>query len=108
MLRDITSFIEGEWAATLSPAGVRAFTCEGKVYGAPMKTVLEILWFNKALLEKAKVDPASLATWSGFIDAVKKCKAAGIHASGHRGRRQVAAALLLDDAGVANRWQGGI
>ena len=78
VLRDITSFIEGEWAATLSPAGVRAFTYEGKVYGAPMKTVLEILWFNKALLEKAKVDPASLATWSGFIDAVKKCKAAGI------------------------------
>jgi raffinose/stachyose/melibiose transport system substrate-binding protein len=78
VLRDITSFMEGEWAATLSPAGVKAFTYEGKVYGAPMKTSLEILWFNKALLEKAKVDPASLATWSGFLEAVKKCKAAGI------------------------------
>jgi raffinose/stachyose/melibiose transport system substrate-binding protein len=78
VLRDITSFMEGDWAATLSPAGVKAFTYEGKVYGAPMKTSLEILWYNKALLEKAGVDPASLATWNGFIEAVKKCKAAGI------------------------------
>ena len=78
VLKDITKFMEGEWAATLSPAGVKAFTYDGKVYGAPMKTSLEILWYNKALLKKAGVDPASLATWSGFLDAVKKCKAAGI------------------------------
>lgn len=78
VLKDITKSMEGEWAATLSPAGVKAFTYEGKVYGAPMKTSLEILWFNKELLKKAGVDPASLSTWSGFIDAVKKCKAAGI------------------------------
>jgi raffinose/stachyose/melibiose transport system substrate-binding protein len=78
VLRDITSFMEGAWSETLSPAGVKAFTYEGKVYGAPMKTSLEILWFNKALLKKAGVDPASLGTWSGFLEAVKKCKAAGI------------------------------
>ncbi len=78
VLKDITKSMEGEWAATLSPAGVKAFTYDGKVYGAPMKTSLEILWYNKELLKKAGVDPASLATWSGFLDAVKKCKAAGI------------------------------
>jgi len=78
VLRDITKFMEGGWAETLSPAGVKAFTYDGKIYGAPMKTSLEILWFNKALLQKAGVDPASLATWSGFLEAVKKCKAAGI------------------------------
>jgi raffinose/stachyose/melibiose transport system substrate-binding protein len=78
VLKDITKSMEGEWAATLSPAGVKAFTYDGKVYGAPMKTSLEILWFNKELLKKAGVDPASLSTWNGFLDAVKKCKAAGI------------------------------
>ena len=78
VLKDITKSMEGEWAATLSPAGVKAFTYDGKVHGAPMKTSLEILWYNKELLKKAGVDPASLATWSGFLDAVKKCKAAGI------------------------------
>jgi raffinose/stachyose/melibiose transport system substrate-binding protein len=44
VLRDITSFMEDGWAETLSPAGIKAFTYEGKVYGAPMKTSLEILW----------------------------------------------------------------
>ncbi|HEY5743189.1 MAG TPA: ABC transporter substrate-binding protein, partial [Terrimicrobiaceae bacterium] len=78
VLTDITQSMEGEWAASLSPTGVKAFTYDGKVYGAPLKTSLEILWYNKALLEKAGVDPASLATWSGFLEAVKKCKAAGI------------------------------
>jgi raffinose/stachyose/melibiose transport system substrate-binding protein len=78
VLKDITKSMEGEWAATLSPAGVKAFTYDGKVYGAPMKTSLEILWYNKELLKKAGVDPASLSTWKGFLDAVKKCKAAGI------------------------------
>jgi raffinose/stachyose/melibiose transport system substrate-binding protein len=78
VLKDITTFMQGEWADSLSPAGVKAFTYDGKVYGAPMKTSLEILWYNKALLEKAGVDPASLGTWKGFLEAVKKCKAAGI------------------------------
>jgi raffinose/stachyose/melibiose transport system substrate-binding protein len=78
VLKDITKAMEGEWAASLSPAGVKAFTYDGKVYGAPMKTSLEILWYNKELLKKAGVDPASLATWNGFLEAVKKCKAAGI------------------------------
>ena len=86
VLKDITKSMEGEWAATLSPTGVKAFTYEGKVYGAPMKTSLEILWFNKELLKKAGVDPASLSTWSGFIDAVKKCKAAGITPLATNGR----------------------
>ncbi len=49
VLKDITKSMEGEWAETLSPAGVKAFTYEGKVYGAPMKTSLEILWYNKEL-----------------------------------------------------------
>jgi len=71
VLKDITTFMQGEWADSLSPAGVKAFTYDGKVYGAPMKTSLEILWYNKALLEKAGVDPASLGTWKGFLEAVK-------------------------------------
>ena len=78
VLKDITKSMEGEWADSLSPAGVKAFTYDGKVYGAPMKTSLEILWYNKELLKKAGVDPASLTTWKGFLEAVKKCKAAGI------------------------------
>lgn len=78
MVRDITRFMEGEWAESLSPVGLEAFTYENRVYGAPMKINLKILWYNKALLEKAGVKPVDLTTWSGFTDAVRKCKAADI------------------------------
>ena len=37
-----------------------------------------ILWYNKALFAQAGVDPASLATWDGFLAAVQKLKDAGI------------------------------
>lgn len=77
-LREITEFMRGDWEASLSSAGVEAFTYDDQVYGAPMKVSLELLWYNKTLLEQAGVNPAELATWSGFLNAVKQCKAAGI------------------------------
>ncbi|MDQ2695610.1 MAG: extracellular solute-binding protein [Pseudomonadota bacterium] len=78
VLRDITEFMRGEWEETLSPAGVEAFTYQDRVYGAPMKASLAVLWFNKPLLDKAGVDPAELGSWEGFLGAVQKCKDAGI------------------------------
>ncbi len=78
VLRDITEFVQGEWADSLASAGVKAFAYEGRVYGVPMKTSLELLWYNKALLEKAGAEAADLATWSGFLETVDKCKAADV------------------------------
>ena len=108
VLKDITKSMEGEWAATLSPAGVKAFTYDGKVYGAPMKTSLEILWYNKELLKKAGVDPASLTTWNGFLDAVKKCKAAGITPIATGGGDKWPLHFYWTHACAANRRQRGL
>jgi raffinose/stachyose/melibiose transport system substrate-binding protein len=63
---------------TVSAGGLGAYVVGGKLYGVPHELSEVGLFYNKALLEKAAVDPASMATWDGFIAAVKKLKAAGI------------------------------
>ncbi|MDQ2696576.1 MAG: extracellular solute-binding protein [Pseudomonadota bacterium] len=78
VLRDITDFMRGEWEESLSPAGVAAFTYEDRIYGAPMKAAPEIIWYYKALVDKAGIDPQELTQWDSFLEAVKKCKDAGI------------------------------
>lgn len=78
VLRDITPFMEGEWAATLSPAGVDAFTYEGVVNGAPMLVSQVGFWYNKELVAQAGVDPEAIETWDDLLAAVQKLKDAGI------------------------------
>lgn len=78
VLRDITPFMDGEWADTLSPAGVDAFTYEGVVNGAPMLVSQVGFWYNKALVAQAGVDPEAIETWDDLLAAVQKLKDAGI------------------------------
>ena len=78
VLKDISKEMNGGWSASLSPAGVDGFSHNGKVYGSPYYMAQVGFWYNKALLKKAGVDEASLSTWSGFLEGVKKLKAAGI------------------------------
>jgi raffinose/stachyose/melibiose transport system substrate-binding protein len=60
-------------------AGVAAFTApDGHIYGVARDVAEVVLWYNKALFAQAGVDPASLATWDGFLAAVQKLKDAGI------------------------------
>ncbi len=60
------------------PAPLNAYVVDGKLYGIPMQLTDVSIIYNKDLLAKAGVDPASMETWDGFLDAVKKIKAAGI------------------------------
>ena len=60
-LRDITPQMRGEWEQTLDPKGLAAFTTtQGAVYGVPMKVDLEVVWYNKALFEKAGIKAADI------------------------------------------------
>lgn len=79
VLQDITSAIsEGGFKDTFYPAGIQNFTFQGKTYGLPNDVGPIVFWYNKELCEKAGVDPTKIKTWDDFIDAVKKCQAAGI------------------------------
>ncbi len=62
----------------LYPAPLGAYVVDGKLYGIPMQLSNVSILYNKDLLAKAGVDPESMKTWEGFLDAVKKLKAAGI------------------------------
>jgi raffinose/stachyose/melibiose transport system substrate-binding protein len=78
-LKDISAQMHGEWEETLDPKGLAAFTTpKGAVYGAPFKVDLEVVWYNKALFEKAGIKAADTKSYGDFLEAVKKLKAAGI------------------------------
>ncbi len=77
--QDITKAIsEGGFKDTFYPAGIQNFTVDGKTYGLPNDVAPIVFWYNKDLVQKAGIDPTKIKSWDDFIDAVKKCQAAGI------------------------------
>src|SRR6201996_4837074 len=77
--QDITKAVsEGGFKDTFYPAGVQNFTYQDKTYGLPLDVAPIVFWYNKDLVKKAGVDPTKIKDWDDFIDAVKKCQAAGV------------------------------
>jgi raffinose/stachyose/melibiose transport system substrate-binding protein len=77
--QDITQrIIEDGFKDTFYPAAVQNFSFDGKFYGLPNDVAPEVLFYNKELCQKAGVDPTQIHYWEDLIEAVKKCKAAGI------------------------------
>ena len=76
--QDITSAIGGEFKDSFYPAGVQNFIVDGKSYGLPNDVAPIVFWYNKELCQKAGVDPTKIKEWDDFLEAVKKCKAAGV------------------------------
>jgi raffinose/stachyose/melibiose transport system substrate-binding protein len=77
--QDITSAIAADgFKDSFYPAGVQNFTYQGKTYGLPNDVGPMVFWYNKELCAKAGVDPTKIKYWEDFIDAVKKCQAAGV------------------------------
>jgi raffinose/stachyose/melibiose transport system substrate-binding protein len=78
-LKDISAQMRGEWGESLDPKGLAAFTTpQGAVYGAPLKVDPQVVWYNKALFEKAGIKAADIKSYGDFLEAVKKLKAAGM------------------------------
>ena len=77
-LQDISAQIKGAWGDSLNPAALEAMTYKGRYYGAPVQVSEIVLWYNRPLMTKAGVDPASIKTWDDLLNATKKIKAAGI------------------------------
>lgn len=67
-----------DFEKTVYSAPLNAYVVDGKLYGVPIQLSEVLLIYNKDLVAKAGVDPASLTTWDGFLEGLKKTKGAGI------------------------------
>lgn len=77
-LGDITAKVKDKWMDWYSEAGVKAFTVDGKIVGAPISADDVVIWANRTLADKAGIDLDAIKTWDDFLSAVKKAKDAGI------------------------------
>ncbi|MDX8051816.1 extracellular solute-binding protein [Lentzea sp. BCCO 10_0798] len=64
-------------ASQASPNLVAAGTSNGQTYGTPIGANTLALYYNKAVLDAAGVDPASVTDWASLDAALGKVKAAG-------------------------------
>jgi raffinose/stachyose/melibiose transport system substrate-binding protein len=76
-IEDISAH-RADFEKTVYGAPLGAYVIDGKLYGIPIQLSEVLLIYNKGLLDKAGVDPASLQTWDGFLAALKKTKGAGV------------------------------
>lgn len=76
LVEDLTDRAE-PWADGLLPVAKEPYLIDGKAYGIPFDIGMIGFWYNKALFRKAGIS-APPTTWSGFLDAVRKLKAAGV------------------------------
>jgi multiple sugar transport system substrate-binding protein len=90
LLTDLTNYTEewgraSEWYQSNWAGGIY----KGKVYGIWYETDVRGIWYWKDLLSQASIEPSTLMTWDGYIDAAKKLNAVlrpdgieGIHLTG--------------------------
>ena len=76
LVKDITADV-GSWIDTVAPTALEPYQVDGKTYGIPFDLGMVGFWYNKALFSTAGIAEPP-ATWSGFLDAIEKLKAAGI------------------------------
>ncbi|MFK0286273.1 extracellular solute-binding protein [Streptomyces sp. NPDC090499] len=76
LVKDLTDPTKS-WADGLLPVAKQAYILGNKTYGIPFDIGMVGFWYNKALFRKAGISTPP-TTWSGFLDAVKKLKAAGV------------------------------
>jgi raffinose/stachyose/melibiose transport system substrate-binding protein len=77
LVQDISPMLKGTWGDSFNKAALDTFGQNGQYYGAPTDMGAVVLWYNKALFEKANI-AGPPTTWSELLDDVKVLKAAGI------------------------------
>ncbi|WP_327431038.1 extracellular solute-binding protein [Streptomyces sp. NBC_01236] len=75
LVEDLTG--KTPWTADYVPAATAAYKFDDKTYAIPFDIGAVGFWYNKALFKKAGITTPP-TTWSGYLDAVKALKSAGI------------------------------
>lgn len=68
---------ENGWGDSFQPGPLSLYSFDGKTYGVPWNAGMIGFWYNKDLFQKAGITEPP-ATWSAFLEDVKKLKDAGI------------------------------
>ncbi|MFI7502664.1 extracellular solute-binding protein [Streptomyces sp. NPDC049687] len=76
LVEDLTDSTKG-WGNGLLKVAREPYLFDEKVYGIPFDIGMIGFWYNKALFKRAGLSEPP-TTWSGFLDAVRKLKSAGI------------------------------
>lgn len=63
--------------SAVSPNLLAAGQIGGKTYGIPIGANTLALYYNKKILDAAKVDPAAITDWASLTSALEKVKASG-------------------------------
>jgi glucose/mannose transport system substrate-binding protein len=80
----LLSPVDGIWAAEdlekVIPPVIRDMSrIEGHYYSIPLSVHrINVVWYNKALLDRSRIDPATLTTWTAFFKAAETLRAAGV------------------------------
>ncbi|MFI6734203.1 extracellular solute-binding protein [Nonomuraea sp. NPDC050451] len=76
LVKDISADV-ADVLPNFTPATLGAYQVDGKTYGLPTDIGLVGFWYNKKLFAKAGITQPP-ATWSAFLEDVKKLKTAGV------------------------------
>lgn len=76
LVEDVTDSTKA-WADGLLPVAKQPYLLDDRTYGIPFDIGMIGFWYNKALFQQAGLT-APPTTWSGFLDAVRELKSAGI------------------------------
>jgi multiple sugar transport system substrate-binding protein len=77
IVADLTSRYPADWQSSMLGGALVTAEYDKKYYGVPWGVDTKFFYYNKALLAKAGIDPGTLATWNGVLDAARKLKKSG-------------------------------
>ena len=76
LVKDLTNDVSS-WFGNFQEVIAETYKADGKIYAVPYDAGMVGIWYNKKLFKEAGIEEVP-ETWSEFIDAVKKLKAANI------------------------------
>jgi multiple sugar transport system substrate-binding protein len=106
IVADVTDRWPDSWKQDMLGGAVATPQYDDKFYGVPWILDTKYLFANTAHLKQAKVDPASLESWDGVVDAAKALKSAGVVEYPLVWSWQQAEALICDYAQLLGAFGG--
>ncbi|GHO65191.1 ABC transporter substrate-binding protein [Ktedonobacter sp. SOSP1-52] len=77
LVQDLSSYLQGSWGSTFDTSALNIYGDNGKYYAVPTDNGAVGFWYNKALFSKAGITTPP-ATWTDFLQTIKKLQSAGI------------------------------